>query len=225
MFHGRDGAQMHVLCLGCLSWNDHSSRVCISEEGDGAFQAGMVASGIQWWGPWVSDIQKRGKQTNSQNKSGIKSWTNIKWGQTRAGNDKRNWDFHTRYLFLPPPIRPSHSVRLSIVLCPSPSRLGHYGKVITIKHLVRITGFACETDKMIHNLFCFLMCVRPSNVQKFPAWTKNKDHVSCIPGSSTNCHRNDRNSYRESPISIEALRRQALTQICLIVAKILSRQN
>ena len=27
MFRGRDGARKHVLCLGCLSWNGHISRV------------------------------------------------------------------------------------------------------------------------------------------------------------------------------------------------------
>ena len=56
MLHGRDGARVHVLCLGCLSWSGHSSRVYTLEERDGAFKAGMVTGGIQWWGTWVSDI-------------------------------------------------------------------------------------------------------------------------------------------------------------------------
>ena len=57
MFHRRDGARMHVLYLGCLSWNDRSSLVCVLKEGDGASQAGMVADGIWWWDLWVSDTQ------------------------------------------------------------------------------------------------------------------------------------------------------------------------
>ena len=59
MFHGRDGARIHVLCLGCLRWNGYSSRVYVSKEGDGAFQVGMVAGGIWWKDPWVSDTNLR----------------------------------------------------------------------------------------------------------------------------------------------------------------------
>ena len=61
MFHGRDGAHICVLGLGCLSWNGLSSRLNVSNEGDGAFQAGMVASGIWWW--------DRGCQTPAKRKT------------------------------------------------------------------------------------------------------------------------------------------------------------
>jgi len=59
MFHGKDGAHIHVLCLGCLNRNDHSFRLSISKEGDGVFQAGMVADGIWWWDPCVSETIKK----------------------------------------------------------------------------------------------------------------------------------------------------------------------
>jgi len=61
MFHDKDGARMHVLCLGCSNWNGHSCRLSISKEGDEAFQAGMVAGGIRWWDTLVSDTQVQGK--------------------------------------------------------------------------------------------------------------------------------------------------------------------
>ena len=72
MFHGRDS-------LGYLSWNVHSSRVCMYFKiwrpcvpswngcwryifGDRAFQAGMVAVGIWWWDHWVSDTHYKWKK-------------------------------------------------------------------------------------------------------------------------------------------------------------------
>ena len=61
MFHVRDGARMHVLCL---SWNGHSSRVCILEEADGTFQAGMVAGSIMVVGPLgVRHAMKEGQKS------------------------------------------------------------------------------------------------------------------------------------------------------------------
>ena len=61
MFHGREDASMHVLCLGSLSWNGHSSRVCILNKGDGAFQAGMVVVGPWLWDPWVQTAKEKKK--------------------------------------------------------------------------------------------------------------------------------------------------------------------
>lgn len=48
-FYGGDGAHVLILCVGCLSWNGHSFRICISKEEDGAFQAGMIAGGLWRW--------------------------------------------------------------------------------------------------------------------------------------------------------------------------------
>ena len=57
MSHGWDGARLNVPCLSYLSWNSHSSRICVSKEGDGTSQAGMVAGGISWWDSRVSGTQ------------------------------------------------------------------------------------------------------------------------------------------------------------------------